>query len=264
MFARASDATPEVVLQYPCAMEIAAQAPPSQRSVLAAAIPKSPTRIAQRRPILIYGTCQRVWGRLRRQMVRQWWASAIARHPVLGLLSAAPGRSPSERVWRIQVHAAGCDARGGATVTILSDITRCFDTVPWSAVIAGAVSMQFPLQLLRLALVSYGWPRTLGADGLLAAPLHPTRGIGAGSAAAVFEFGIAMGPTLTRAAMLHPLCVYGAHVDDLSVTTCGASEHEAVSCAVRGWVELAHGLGEDLGFPLDRSKQAALGSTARV
>ena len=64
--------------------------------------------------------------------------------------------------------------------------------------------MAFPLPLIRLAVVSYSWPRALGANGLLAAPLRPLRGIGAGAAAAVFELGIAITPALTRRSLLHP------------------------------------------------------------
>ena len=64
--------------------------------------------------------------------------------------------------------------------------------------------MAFPQQLIRLAVLSHSWPRALGANGLLAAPLRPLRGIGAGAAGAVFELGIAMSPTVTRVSLLHP------------------------------------------------------------
>ena len=100
-------------------------------------------------------------------------------------------------------------------VTILSDLTRCFDAVPWGAVLAGAISLRFPLSLIRRAVVSYGWSRHVGADGLVGPPLYPSRGIDAGAAAAVFELDLALAPTLTRVALLpHEFCCRRAHGRD--------------------------------------------------
>ena len=72
LFARAGSATLDVLLAYLCAMEAAAQAPPTQRAVLAAAIRRTPLGSPNAGPDLISGACQRIWGRLRRPLVRSW------------------------------------------------------------------------------------------------------------------------------------------------------------------------------------------------
>ena len=117
LFVRAGSATLGVLLARLCAMEAAAQAPPTQR--------------AQRRPILIYGACQRIWGRQGEATCPQLVGAGSVSLPCPdGCSRRRQVSHPRMGVWRLHVNAAASSARGGTNVSILSGIARCFDTAP--------------------------------------------------------------------------------------------------------------------------------------
>ena len=53
--------------------------------------------------------------------------------------------------------------------------------------------------------------------GVLAAVVHPPRGLAAGASAAVFELAVAMAPGMGRVLARHPRCHINVHVGDIEV-----------------------------------------------
>ena len=76
---RATPTLQQAIAEYLFLVEFLAQALMSQRAELCATIPKAQVLVAQRRPIIIFGRLARLWGKLRRRAVRQWWTAARRR-----------------------------------------------------------------------------------------------------------------------------------------------------------------------------------------
>ena len=101
--------------------------------------------------------------------------------------------------------------------------------MPYAGLIAEASRLGYPLDLLRLSLSSYLWPRRVVLDnGIAADPLLPGRGIVAGSAFATFELTAYLVASLRTLKGESPAATISMHVDDLSLLIIAATLRQAV------------------------------------
>jgi hypothetical protein len=96
------------------------------------------------------------------------------------------------------------------------DFEKFFDSIDRMLLWRLAAHYQFPLGILRLSLRSYSWTRSLvSQDNLASRRLHPLRGVGPGSALAIYECKL-YALQLLQAIRAFPVTV-SLHVDDLSI-----------------------------------------------
>ena len=85
-------------------------------------------------------------------------------------------------MWRDAVEAVRQSGRECHTTFLVGDARTCFESVCWKALLLAGLSEGCPLSVLRLSATSYNNPRTVMLGRVVAQPLHPGRGIAAGSA----------------------------------------------------------------------------------
>jgi hypothetical protein len=111
---------------------------------------------------------------------------------------------------------------------LLMDFTTFVDSIDRELLWTAGLQAEYPLWLLRLALQSYAWERRLvGQDGLASTALRPTRGVGPGSATAIFECKLFV-LALVRDMEQMPIQI-SLHVDDLALWCKGSSVEQLVS-----------------------------------
>ena len=101
---------------------------------------------------------------------------------------------------------------------VLSDISKCFEHVPWHGLSLAARAAGFPTCLLRLPRTVYASPRILMLGRAVAPPLYPSRGIGPGSAFATDELLLYLGPVIAAWSARHNTLRVSLHVDDVAMT----------------------------------------------
>lgn len=172
------------------------------------------------RPIALYGSVYRVWGRARRRIVQEW-AQERLRGSEWNNMS---GRTATDAVWRqlVRTHDArwrrsGAAAGGKDTTEVLIDLAAMFDRIDVDELAASASARAFPGAVLRANLATYGWPRRLlGDGGATVTVLVPSRGVAPGSPYAVFEAALSLAPAVERHCREFPAVRLSVHVDDMS------------------------------------------------
>jgi hypothetical protein len=184
------------------------------------------------RPILLFRALYRVHMRARQGYAKAWEAQWAIR---------GFNNSPTSRILDgsyenlVQSHVAAF--AGEHACELLMDFTKFFDTIDRSLLWQAGVQAHYPLWLLRIALQSYSWQRRLiGQDGLASATLVPTRGVGPGSATAIFECKLFL-LALVRDMEQMPVQI-SLHVDDLSLWCSGNTVEQMVSRMSKAYKKL--------------------------
>ena len=182
---------------------------PEQANLLVNLLPKPD---GDQRPIL-FRSGFRVWTRLTQGRVKQW----AHQYMPDSFINNAAGRRPGDAVWRSLVRSDLELAAGRYVIECLWDVSKAFDRVPRDKLVHTAVSLGYPMELLRLSLASYEWQRTI-IDGRLAAdPLTPTVGIGPGSGFATYELAALLLASMRALQTAHVPHGLNLHVDDLGM-----------------------------------------------
>ncbi len=87
---------------------------------------------------------------------------------------------------------------GASTISIMTDIKKCYDPVPHDVLLAEAASQQFPPQTLHMALAICQVDRVLMLDGARADAMLPSRSILAGEGNATAALRALMLSSLDR------------------------------------------------------------------
>ncbi len=160
-------------------------------------------------------------------------------------INILPGRRVQDTTYRVQLkqYVAGKNNDHPYTsCEMLADLTKAYDHVRRTELVAIARRFNYPLHILAVCLTSYSWPRRLVAGKMATEIIKPVRGILAGAMAAPYEMALHTLCVLVQVWDHHKSkCVEFAlylclHVHDLSITT----------FAQRGWscCEALHALGK--------------------
>jgi ribonuclease HI len=138
-------------------------------------------------------------------------------------------------------------------VDLLWDLRKAFGNVSRSKLWAFGKQFNYPVDLLRVSISSYRWPRHLLMGNLISRPIGPGRGIGAGSAFATYELTLYLWSLVLAHTSLHPSVTLSIHVDDLSQSASGNNDAETASRLVAS-AKFVHAQLVDLGMPLADDK----------
>jgi hypothetical protein len=144
-------------------------------------------------------------------------------------------------------------------------VAKCVEHVQHSQLWNEAPQHGYPVAILRCSLLAYTWVRRLLWDnGICSGPMRPSRGIGAGSFSATFEFKLYMIKIVTQFAARWPHLSLSFHVDDLSLVHRHLSLHTLLSelRAAAAW--LIFSFETELGLPFSPSKAVTLASSAGI
>ena len=129
------------------------------------------------RPVGVFSALHRVLGAVVKGRSRAWEVALTRASPIF---CAGQARSATDVVWRQAASAQVAAARGPGAATaaaaLLLDVEKFFDTLDFGVLALAARRLQFPLDLLRLALTSYRWPRVVRNRGWVTPPLSAKRG----------------------------------------------------------------------------------------
>ena len=147
------------------------------------------------RPICLYRSMYRLWSRLRATAIKERAAQELS-HPAFNNMA---GRRATDAAWRTLVRQLGRGPSETHAVEIAWDVKKMFDHVRRDKLYGAAVARRYPLSILRVSLLSYGWQRRLvTTSGIVSEGLWPSRGIAPGSAFAVYEAALVMATGLLR------------------------------------------------------------------
>ena len=168
------------------------------------------------RPILLFRSLIRVYGKLGLAEVRQW----EQRMADSGVFNHSPKRKILDGAYRQMVRQAGDPKAWG--VALFFDITKAFEQVGYARLWAFAQAHHYPLLALRNAILTYRHKRRLMYQGNVVGPWTLARnGIGAGSSTAVAELKLFMVDFLVHLQRQHLSVRVSVHVDDLCVAGMG-------------------------------------------
>ena len=211
-----------------------------------------------RRPIGLYQEVFRVWSKARQPLVRAWQARFITD----AVVHMQQGRQIGDAAWRARVRALDATDRGRTVIEAMWDLRKCFEHVPHDKLVEQASRLGFPMDILRVSVASYAWPRILTTDyGVVADALWPTRGIVAGSAYATFELTAYLVAALRAIQGEHPDASLSMFVDDLSMGVEADNDEAAVAAIKAVGATATRLIQDDLGLPFAPDKAVTLASS---
>ena len=210
----------------------------------------------KRRQIGIYNSDFRIYGKVRRQCLRNWERGLKCAN-----FNVAAGRSTTDAVWRRAARAEAGVAKGQAAVATFSDLQSFYEFVSWDILAANAARVGYPLAVLRVTVASYTWPRYVACDRLLGVWILPSRGVVAGSFAATYEVKAYLLPSVLAVADRHPSTPISIHIDDIVTEGVGKAMQigrEVAECQR----DLNRTFEDNLGLHFAKHKGATVGSHA--
>ena len=118
-----------------------------------------------RRPIGLFCSTVRIWMRARVDDIRAW-EQANALPSIFG----GEGMGAQKAAWQIAFTAETAALTRVDFAGSLVDLVKAFETVPHHVLAAAARALGYPIVLLRLCLMVYRFPRTIGIDGNYSRP----------------------------------------------------------------------------------------------
>ena len=164
-----------------------------------------------RRPMGVLATITRIWEAIQKPVVWRWRAANIRPYNW-----AAAGRSAEGAIWAQTLEDEAAIARGYQCGAVLFDLVKAYEMVKLELVWREGMAMGFPPLILRLALESFAFTRTLSYHGAVAEGVETLSAILASSALAQDGFVVVVMKVVDRARTMHPLVGFVLYVDDLS------------------------------------------------
>ncbi len=168
-----SDGALHIIADFVELMERTGEMPPQ---LCALAMPLLPKPRGGHRAIATFTSLYRLWGRLRRDVVRRW-EDTIDRP----YFAAGSGRAPQDAVWRQAARAEAAVTDGsGCSAALLWDLAAYFETVKRRPLWHRARRLGFPMAVAAVAFNSYDSVRMLSLAGAVSTPMYARDGIPAG------------------------------------------------------------------------------------
>jgi hypothetical protein len=146
-------------------------------------------------------------------------------------------------------------------VDLLWDLRNAFENVSREKLWGFGKQFGYPVDLLRMSISSYRWPRYLLMGNLISRPIGPGRGIGAGSAFATYELTLYLWSTILLHTSMHPTVTLSIHVDDFGQSATGNDDAETASRLVAS-AKFIHEQLIELGMPLADDKAQLVATSA--
>ncbi len=170
------------------------------------------------RPIGLMPMVIRLWSRTRR-IVAQRWEAAWSRP----YFYAGPRKGALVASWRQAFRADVARAVAAKYAQALLDIIKCFEHVPYQALVDEARRVGYCLYTLRLSVSSYLMRRVIGIARVYSRVVRAARGITAGSVWATTELRVLLVRAMDRATRLYPRAALTLYVDDASTEASGTT-----------------------------------------
>ena len=200
-----------------------------------------------KRPIGLFVSAVRVWGRCRRIWAVKWEA-AHARDYFWG----GAGKGCDQAAYHAAVYTEVSTSVGTETADVMLDLVKAFERVVWSRLAAQGVKYNYPLVVLRASLATYRFGRVVTVQSVCAQLLFATRGIVAGSSSATTELRLALIEIMDCSVASYPSIKHFVMVDDTRLQTAGPGKKIA-RVLVRASLALGASL-ERAGFEVSRKK----------
>ena len=222
-----------------------------------------PKREGGERPIgLVDGLC-RLWELVRRPLMRAWRADTWRKYDY-----GARGRQSTDAVW-LQSLFDEAAVEDQATITVLLDLAKAFESVPLSEAWSRGLSLGMPPAILRLALEVCSFTRHLVLQGEVTEGVQTFSAILAGTSFATdILYAVFVGPC-DRLQECWPSLNLSLVVDDLALQAPG-KKHEVGSVAAGATEQIMLELRE-IGFMVSAGdvwspggKTTAVGSCPQV
>ena len=127
------------------------------------------------------------------------------------------------------------NAAAGKTIVIIAqDLRTCYEYIKFNILALKGIQHQFPLKLLRLTLVSYGWMRFLTTGRTVAAGIQACQGMIAGCVAATRELKAYMKDAITNVIIRNPEADIEAWIDDLTIEAANSDGDTVATIAKKG------------------------------
>ena len=207
------------------------------------------------RPIGIYTSYERLWTRIRNEEVRQWQDRNKK-----DFLSCSKGSGAADAVWAQTVRA---ESGIGAHKHIISgfwDMKSFYDCIDHGLLHARAVSMEFPLVLMNMALAACTAPRVVQSTEGTSDVIYPRRGILAGHGFANAMTQVYYTQVFEAFLRLHPGVILTVYVDDITLTVEHSDREIALSLFTCAAKDLAAIVKEKLLCSYAEGKEAIVAS----
>ena len=109
--------------------------------------------------------------RARRDEAKQWEIECNRDY-----LYAGSGKGSAVAVWKQAARAEVAAASGERYAQVLLDLVKAFERIPYRVLMREALRLNYPLRLLRLAIVTYKLPRVVRVGGAISDLVWAVRG----------------------------------------------------------------------------------------
>ena len=181
-----------------------------EQDLLVRCLPKE--GVDDARPSLLFRSSFRLWGKLVQYQLRGWQAEQLA-DPELNNMR---GKRCGDSLWRAIMKAGIARHHQMEVAEIIMDVSKTFDRVRGQVLIARALQLGYPPQILRMSMRSCRWPRRLVLGPLIGREVHPEVGIAPGSPVATLELAMVLAVDIRRLRHAYPAASFLVHVDDVS------------------------------------------------
>ncbi len=205
-----------------------------------------PKKAGGRRPIGIEATMVRLWEKVRRPVVATWRLKVQRPFDCM-----ATGVPCEQAVFEQTVRDEALQHRGNVSATVLLDVVKAFEGVLLSHVYDAAVTLGFPMAVLRLALEACAALRYLSFERSVAKPVATLSAIIAGGTYATDFLAMVLIHPLDHVLSKYSGVIAYTVVDDVTLRAEGteAAVHSDLAGATRELLDILEG---DLGMVISR------------
>jgi len=211
-----------------------------------------------RRPIGLFPSLIRIWGRARAVVARSWEA-AQARPYLFG----GECKGAQRAAWQAAFKAEAAALRTRSYAESLLDLVKAFEKVPHDLLVQAAAQLGYSRWVLRLSLSAYRLRRSIGVDAVYSRLVTATCGITAGSTFATSELRLLLIGAIDMTCSIWCSVEMFVYVDDMSIAAVG--DWASASALVAGATDmLVTILQNDLKMSVSLTKSVAVGSSLKV
>ena len=154
----------------------------------------------------------RIWGKLRRPLCAEW--EEKHKDPCD---FAVAGRSAPRAAWDFAMENEACTCTGGHTVAWQGDMEKCYELIPFTAILNEAKVLEFPAGVAVLATAMYAGKRRIVVDRVYSTERRTIKGIVAGCSVATTLVKVCVRRFLKRLERKFPTTIQRIFLDDLVV-----------------------------------------------